>query len=305
MVTWLRRTGGGHQDAPESRVAEGVHSFLANAAPAGGSFLVFRRTGEYWHVGPDVDFTGLLNAADEATLRAVASAYADLDHPAGTIAPGVAREQVASWLAERHDWRHVDDRITDLGWMFLVNTQPDEFLDGTGAQNPAAGPIVVVKASGAVWWLPFAPHLVPAIGAPDEQRFHEELAQAGHLLNQGDPHEWLRPAVATRELVAQWLAEKYHWRHLEDRIVDRDWVFVVNTQPDAYLDGNENAMTYGNGPLMIVKRTGAVWALSSSPATMPVVGATDEQAFDELMRTAEPHFDRDRPSAGWLPGMGS
>lgn len=307
VAAWARRTHG--LDDAEERVQEGPHAFVIHTAPVGNyggaTAVVARRTGDYWLVGSNVDFAGLVNAPSDDELRAaLTAAYADPERPEGTLAPPVTRDQVVAWLAERSGWRHFDNRITDLGWLFLVNTQPDDFLDGTGPQDPAAGPIVVVKGSGAAWWLPLSPNLTRAIGAVGAQEFHEEMAQAGHPLP-AEPNEWLieRPELPKRELtrerVTEWLAEQYGWRHLDDRISDQGWAFSVNTQPDGYLDGDESAMTFGNGPMFVLKRTGAVWALPSHPGMIPVFSARDEHDFQKLMRAAMPFYDKDRPTA-WL-----
>lgn len=307
VVDWARTTQG--VDDAEERVQEGPNAFLIYVAPAGNyggaTAVISRWTGEYWFVGSNVNFAGLVNAASEEDLRtALTAAYVDPARPEGTLAPPVTRDQVVSWLGVRSGWRHLDSRVTDLGWMYLVNSQPDDFLDGLGPQDPAAGPAVVLKAGGAVYWLPLSPDLTRAIGAAGAREFHEEMARAGHPLP-AEPNEWLLVWVEqpqpelTRERVAEWLAEQYGWRHLDDRITDQGWMFAVNTQPDEYLDGDESAMTYGNGPTFIIKRTGAVWALPSNPGTVPVFSARDEHDFQKLMRAAMPFFDKDRPTA-WL-----
>jgi hypothetical protein len=90
----------------------------------------------------------------------------------------------------REAWRHVDDRVTDLGWAYLVNTQPDDYLDGRCGLSRGAGPLVVTK-NGAVWALPWSPGTVPALAAPDETTFHQLMTAAGHPLNPKKPDEWL------------------------------------------------------------------------------------------------------------------
>lgn len=309
VAAWARRA---HNIADaDELVQEGAHSFLIHLAPpgnyGGATAVVSRRTGEYWLVGSNVNFFGLRGATSEEDLRAVVATCADVDRPDGVLAPPVTREQVVSWLSGRSSWRHLDSRITDLGWMFLVNAQPDDFLDGIGPQDPAASPIVVVKGGGAVWFLPLSPDVTRALGAPDSRQFRAEMASAGHPLP-AEPNEWLLPSALlvreerelTRARVAQWLAGQHAWRHVDDRIHDLGWGFFVNTQPDEYLDGDESAMTYGNGPIMIVKRTGAAWSLSSRPEMIPVMSAKDERRFHKLLRAAEPFFDKNRPSAGWV-----
>lgn len=139
-------------------------------------------TRDYWLVSSHQNFHDLTNAISEEEWREVASTFADLDRTHGTLAPSVTREQLMSWLAERASWQYLDDRITDLGWMFLVNSQPDEFLEGTGPHDPTAGPIVVVKGSGAVWWLSFSPNLARALGTTSAREFHQEMSHVTHPL---------------------------------------------------------------------------------------------------------------------------
>lgn len=301
VAAWARRVH--HVAGADELVQEGAHSFLIHLSPpgnyGGATAVVSRRTGEYWLVGSNVNFPGLHGAASDDDLRAVVATCADVDRPDGVIAPPVTREQVAAWLDGRGGWRHVDGRITDLGWLFLVNTQPDDFLDGIGPQDPAAGPIVVVKGGGAVWRLPLSPAATAALGAPNLREF---LTRAGLS---AEPDEWLidrpelpKPAL-TRERVAEWFGHKYGWRHLDDRIADHGWMYSVNTQPDEFLDGDQTAMTVGNGPVYVIKRTGAMWFLPSHPGMIPVFEARDEQDFRRLMRAADPFFDPDRPT-DWL-----
>jgi hypothetical protein len=307
VVAWARRA---HNIADaDERVQEGTHSFLIHLAPpgnyGGATAVVSRQTGEYWLVGSNVNFAGLHGAASEEALRELVATCADVDRPEGVLAPPVTREQVAAWLGERSGWRHLDGRITDLGWLFLVNTQPDDFLDGIGPQDPAAGPIVVVKGGGAVWYLPLAPEVTRALGAQDSRQFRAELAGAGYQLP-AEPNEWLLASAQlprgelTRERVAQWVAGQYGWRHLDDRVHDLGWGFSVDTQPDEYLDGDQSAMTYGNGPIMIVKQSGGAWFLSSGPDMLPVMSARTEKEFYRGMRAADPFFDKDRPNVGWV-----
>jgi hypothetical protein len=103
------------------------------------------------------------------------------------------------------------------------------------------------------------------------------------------------------ERVIGWLSVATGWRHLESRVVDLGWAFSVSTQPDEYHDGGDpHAMTYGNGPMIVVKRTGAVWRLSSRPAMVPAFAAATEDDFDRVMRAGYPHYDPDHPPE-WLP----
>jgi hypothetical protein len=217
----------------------------------------------------------------------------------------VERDDVVSWLKRRKGWRHLDDRVTDLGWVYLVNAQPDEVLDGAADLDRTAGPILVVKRNGGVWELPWSPDLVPAIGAPDEASFDRLMWDAGRPLNLDLAADWVSgpKQAATAPVgvahVAAWLRNTRNWRHVESRVADLGWAFSVSTQPDAYHDGNQYAMTYGNGPMMVVKRTGAWWQLSSMPSMVPAFDASSEEQFYQVMRDALGSFDEEHPT-GWI-----
>jgi hypothetical protein len=46
---------------------------------------------------------------------------------------------VVTWLRTRFDWRHIDDRVTDVGWAYSINTQTDAFLDTGDLLDSAVG----------------------------------------------------------------------------------------------------------------------------------------------------------------------
>ena len=58
-------------------------------------------------------------------------------------------------------------------------------------------------------------------------------------------------------------------------------------------------MTMGNGPMYVLKRTGAVWYLPSHPGMLPVFEAWDEGDFHKRMRAVSPFHDEHRPT-DWL-----
>ncbi|NUL04835.1 hypothetical protein HRW07_16700 [Streptomyces lunaelactis] len=53
-------------------------------------------------------------------------------------------------------------------------------------------------------------------------------------------------------------------------------------------------MTYGNGPVIVVKRTGGVWEFGSNPAVFPLYAARTEAEFRRAMRQALPQSDPDK-----------
>jgi hypothetical protein len=100
--------------------------------------------------------------------------------------------------------------------------------------------------------------------------------------------------VLTHERLVEWIRATYGWRHVESRISDLGYAFVVDTQPDEYHDGDRSAMTYGNGPMTVVKRTGGVWEFGSNPAFWGLYAARTEEEFRRELRKLLPRADRNR-----------
>ncbi|MGB3438524.1 MAG: hypothetical protein WBA97_07195 [Actinophytocola sp.] len=205
VVAWAARNYGPRH--AEQRVSEQAAAFVVDTNDdavfdgheqpgyGGVSIVVRKQSGGYWQVSHDpVSQSVYLAENDRALRRAMKTAGLDPARPTGTIgtAPpsAVTRAQVVTWLATRRGWRHLDDRITDLGWAYLVNTQPDNVLDGKAALSRDAGPLVVAK-NGAVWALPWSPETVSALAAQDETTFHNRMFTAGHPLNPDQPTEWI------------------------------------------------------------------------------------------------------------------
>lgn len=201
VVAWAAHSYGPRH--AEQRVSEQPAAFVIDTSsdavldghepvPYGGvSIVVRKQSGGYWQVGHDpVSQCVYLCDNDRDLRRSMKTAGLDPARPQGTIRTGtrVPRERVVAWLAARHGWRHLDDRVTDLGWAYLVNTQPDDYLDGRCGLSRAAGPLVVAK-NGAVWALPWSPGNVPALAARDETTFHQLMSAAGHPLDR--PAEWI------------------------------------------------------------------------------------------------------------------
>ncbi|MDQ0844770.1 hypothetical protein [Streptomyces sp. V1I6] len=101
--------------------------------------------------------------------------------------------------------------------------------------------------------------------------------------------------MLTYEQVREWVRGRYGPLHAERRITDIGYAYLVTTQPDAYLDGDASAMTYGNGPDLVVKRTGAVWQFGSSPMLMPLYDVRSEDDLRRAMAALLPGWDPDRP----------
>jgi hypothetical protein len=102
----------------------------------------------------------------------------------------------------------------------------------------------------------------------------------------------------TLEQLVTWLHTQFTGHHVESRIHDAGWAWYINTQPDAYLDGNQYAMTYGNGPWVVVKRDGAVFYLTSEPASLPLYNVPSEQEFYDLWASIRGYVP---PPTTWVP----
>ncbi|MBT2365065.1 hypothetical protein J7E88_06970 [Streptomyces sp. ISL-10] len=121
----------------------------------------------------------------------------------------------------------------------------------------------------------------------------------GHYTGGGMPAA-VHPAQAAAlpyPQVSAWVGAAYGTARPERRITDIGYAYVVNTQPEAYLDGDASAMTYGGGPLIVVKRDGAVWGFGSDPIFMPLYEARTEEEFRRAMARIMPQWDPDRPSS--------
>ena len=185
VVAWAARSYGPHH--AEQRVSEQPAAFVVDTG-SGAAIVVRKQSGAYWQLGHDPVSQCVYSTGNDRDLRrAMKTAGFDPARPEGTI---VSRARVVAWLAATRAWRHLDDRVTDLGWAFLVNTQPDDHLDGRCGLSRHAGPLVVAK-NGAVWALPWSQRTVSALAARDEASFHRLMRAAGHPLQPEHPHEWV------------------------------------------------------------------------------------------------------------------
>jgi hypothetical protein len=75
--------------------------------------------------------------------------------------------------------------------------------------------------------------------------------------------------LVTPRQVIDYLKQRFDEDDPSDRIEDRGFAYYINSQPRAFLEsGNRDKMTFGNGPLVILKETGDVYRFSSSPIHM-------------------------------------
>lgn len=101
--------------------------------------------------------------------------------------------------------------------------------------------------------------------------------------------------MLTRERLIKWMRARYGWRHLDRRINDLGYAYSIDTHPDAFHDGDRSAMTIGNGPILVIKRTGGVWGTGSNPLFGPLWQARTEEEFNQAMATVMPANDPARP----------
>ncbi|MFF8842677.1 hypothetical protein ACF08N_08060 [Streptomyces sp. NPDC015127] len=105
----------------------------------------------------------------------------------------------------------------------------------------------------------------------------------------------VRPAGLPYPQLCAWVRTTYATPRPERRIRDVGFAYLVDTQPEAYLDGDASAMTYGGGPVLVVKRDGAIWDFGSQPMFAPLYEARTEEEFRRAMARVAPEWDPDRP----------
>jgi hypothetical protein len=187
--------------------------------------------------------------------------------PAPDPAPGpVSEADVVAWAGGRHGWAHAQRRVSDRGYAYLVSTQDDAVLEGRAQPTAGALTVFVLKRTGEYWSVGSFPDAQAVFAATDETQFRERLPLA-HL---GHPEGVIGAQAVTVEQLATYLRATRSWRHLHDRITDLGWAFAVNPQPDEYLDGNTYAGRQGIGPLLVVKRNGALWHLTPTQPGAPL-----------------------------------
>ncbi|AXB43240.1 YrhB domain-containing protein [Amycolatopsis albispora] len=158
--------------------------FWVDIDPRVGPMLVHKATGGAWYLRAEPPNRAVF-AMPSAAMIDGAMRAAGVDparphdmfpfQPPPPSAPTTATvAEVAAWLRAEYGWRHIEDRITDRGWAYSVNTQSDAFLD-TGDPNDALignGPIIVVKRTRGIWFFGSNPILYPAMDATNEIDFY-------------------------------------------------------------------------------------------------------------------------------------
>ena len=88
--------------------------------------------------------------------------------------------------------------------------------------------------------------------------------------------------MITLKQAIKYTADKFKEEDVKDRIEDRGFAFYINTQPREFLETNDPYKRHiGNGPLVIFKKTGEVYAFSSNPL---IYGRADvAQTSDEFL----------------------
>lgn len=165
VVTWARLRYG--YEAGQ-QVVEGPAAFWVPTA--GHGVLVRRKTGDFWdvHEVPDA----AVAAKSDRRFRRVLGKR----HVAGSIRGGVTPEQLRAWLRVR-GYQHIDARVTDVGWAFVVSTQDDAAFASGAPPLPQSGRgLVVVRHTGEVWALDLSLQYVWGWVSGDETRFRRWMA---------------------------------------------------------------------------------------------------------------------------------
>jgi hypothetical protein len=162
VVTWVMRRYGYHA---AQQIVETPAAFWT-----GAGVLVRRKTGDYWHL-TEVPDDVLAARSDRRFRRALGKRDA-----AGSIRAGVRPEQLGEWLRER-GYQHIEARVTDVGWAFVVSTQADAFFaNGTRPRPEDGRGLVVVKHTGEVWALDLSQRYVWGWVSGDETTFRAWMA---------------------------------------------------------------------------------------------------------------------------------
>lgn len=200
LTAWLAERG----------VAAQVHDagavFWVDTDPRFGPVLVRKSTGGAWYLGAEPRNRAVFAMPSEEMFgRALWSCGLDPARPHDVFpfqppppppppAPTPAgAEEVAAWLRAEFGWRHIEDRITDRGWAYAVNTQSDAFLD-TGDPNDALvgnGPIIVVKRTRGIWFFGSNPVFLPAMNATNETEFYVARRAVFRDDDPSRPDRWL------------------------------------------------------------------------------------------------------------------
>jgi hypothetical protein len=205
-----------------------------------------------------------------------------------------------NWLSLRYGWQVFAVQITDHGYAFSAYHNHDPYAPVRTDGYRGNDPVIIIKRTGAIWRLGTHSTFFPVFEARDEKSCYAALAAAmpGHDLSQPDDtmpvsiaQEEAQPpqgSMFTLAALTVWLSEQFGWRVFDGRITDIGYAYSISTHPDAYHAGDQSAMTYGNGPLIAIKRTGYVWAFGSSPDEMPTFAARDEESFYAAMPGRDP-----------------
>jgi hypothetical protein len=202
-----------------------------------------------------------------------------------------------NWLSLRYGWHVFAVQVTDHGYAFSAYHDPDPYSPVRTDGYRGNDPVLIVKRTGAIWRLGTDSTFFPVFQARDEKSCYAALAAVMPGRDLGQPDDIMPVSVAQEEVqpppgnaftlaaLTVWLGEQFGWRVFDGRIADTGYAYSISTQPDAYHAGDQSAMTYGNGPLIAVKRTGHVWAFGSNPVEMPIFAARDEEAFYATLAT--------------------
>lgn len=179
----------------------------------------------------------------------------------------VTSDEVGTWVARRYGY-HAARQIVE---------GPAAFWAETG--------VLVRKKTGDYWYTTGEP--TAAITAKSDRRFRRALGEIG-----ADPRRApgsIRTGVTAKQLGDWLLARGYD--HIEDRVTDVGWAFVVSTR------AGTTSLPHDDRALVVVRRTGEVWAPNMSPQQLWSWVSSDETTFLAWMAAEIPYL---RPNE-WVP----
>lgn len=167
VATWAWHRYGYHA---MGHVAAGPAVFTVETGTAPAVVLVSRKTGDFWHL-TEIPADALAATSDRRLRRALGTR-----RPDGSIRAGLTAARLHEWL-RACGYRHVEARVTDVGWAFAVSTQADAaFTTGTRPRPEDGRGLVVVKQNGEVWPLDLSLPYVWGWVSGDETRFRGWMA---------------------------------------------------------------------------------------------------------------------------------
>jgi len=215
----------------------------------------------------------------------------------------LSRDQLVTWLRTTYGWRHIDHRVTDIGYAYSVNTIADRYLFFAAHElrkdQRGEGPLIVHKGTGKVWVFGDDPVLQPIYRAASEEEFFAAMRGVAHeWFGGGEPEPVaiipLDSAYSvryplSRERLLEWMRDQ-GWQRVDGRITgDLGFAFVIDTSPDTPI--SDDIFPGNLGPTFVLKRNGALYH-TVAPAPnyhWPIESALTAQTEEELLAVIGKH----------------